>query len=231
MKIQKKYLEVPFDCIKSLIIEPCFKFTSEGLFINSFSECQSAVCIFKLPKTKFIEYEFEGEQKFKIQIDILAKVMKRIKTKFVNLDFKDERIVISDEKGKEYSIAVMIDEEVQREVPQLEFNTRFEMESLKLQNLFLDASIVGDSINLNYENNKLNISSGELNKFKEEIECNGNGSGKVSYSLEFLNKFMSASKYFKNVIFEFSSDSPCKLTFRDELEIQFVLAPRVSDED
>ena len=37
MKIEKKYLEIPFDCITGLIIEPGIKFTKDGMFIKSFT--------------------------------------------------------------------------------------------------------------------------------------------------------------------------------------------------
>jgi len=225
MKIEKKFLEIPFDCIKDLIIEPCLKFNSEGMFITAFAESNAALCLFKLPKEKFVQYEFLEEQKFKISSELLAKIMKRIKTQFVNLDFKDEKFIISDENKKEYSIAVMHDDEVERNVPQLELKSNFKMISSELQNLFLDAGIIGDDIKLETKG-KIIISSGELNKFNQEVECEVVGEAQSIYSLEYLNKFMNASKYFKDVLFEFDSNSPCRLTFKDELEIQFVLAPR-----
>ncbi|MCK5176661.1 MAG: hypothetical protein KAQ92_02970 [Candidatus Aenigmarchaeota archaeon] len=226
MKIEKKYLEIPFDCIKDLVIEPCLKFNSDGLFINSFSDCNSAMCIFSLPKEKFVQYEFGGEEKFKISSELFAKIMKRIKTQFMNLEFKDQKIIISDENKKEYAIAVMHDDEVERDMSVLELSSSFKMKSSELQNLFLDAEIVGDVIKLETKE-KLIISSGELNKFNQEIECDPVGQAKASYGIEYLNKFMNASKYFENVLFEFSSDSPCRLTFDGELRIQFILAPRV----
>ena len=102
MKIEKKLFEIPFDCLKDLVIEPCLKFNSEGLFINAFAESNAAMVMFKLPKEKFIEYEFKDEQKFKISAELFFKVMKRIKTKLINLKFEDQRIIISDENKKEY---------------------------------------------------------------------------------------------------------------------------------
>jgi len=225
MKIERKFFEIPFDCMKDLIMEPCIKFNSEGMSINAFAESNAAMVIFNLPKSKFVEYEFEGEEIFKISSDLLSKIMKRIKTQFINLEFKDQKIIISDENKKEYAIAVMHDDEVGRDMPVLELNSSFKMESVKLRDLFMDAEIVGDDIKIETKE-KIILSAGELNKFNQEIEYDVVGKGKASYTLEYLNKFMNASKYFKDVLFEFSSDSPCKLTFKDELEIQFILAPR-----
>ena len=147
MKIEKKYLEIPFDCIKDLIIEPCIKLNSEGLFIRAFAESNASMCVFQLPKEKFIEYEVIEEQNFKISSDLFIKILKRIKEKIINLNFKDEKLIIGDGK-KEYSIAVMWDNEVQRDVPQLDLNSSFKIECLKLKDLFLDAEIVTDNITI-----------------------------------------------------------------------------------
>ena len=224
MKIEKKLLEIPFDCIKDLIIEPCLKFNSEGMFIKTFAESNAALCLFELPKEKFIEYEFEGEQRFKVSMELLSKIMKRIKTQFVNLNFKDQQLIISDENKKEYSIAVMWDDEVEKDAPTLELNSSFKMESSELQDVFLDAEIVANIIKLETKEGKIIVSAKELNKFNHEFDCESKGEGYAYYSLEYLKIFMNASKYFKDVLFEFSSDAPCKLTFKDDLEIQFILA-------
>jgi len=226
MKIEKKYLEMPLDCIKDLIIEPCLKFNSEGLSIKAFAESNAAMCIFELPKAKFIEYEFVGEQRFKVSAELLNKIIKRIKTKNINLKFEEEKLIISDEKKKEYSIAVMHDDEVERDMPQIPLGSSFKIECSKLQNLFADAEVVTDNVKIETQG-KIICSGGELNKFNEEVECAVVGEAKTSYALEYLNKFMTASKYFKDVLFEFSSDTTCKLTFEDELKIEFILAARV----
>ena len=157
MKIEKKYLEIPFDCIKDLIIEPCLTFNENGLFIKSFAESNAAMCIFNLPKEKFIEYDFVGEEKFKISSELFFKVMKRIKTKIINLEFKDQKIIISDENKKEYAIAVMYDEDVEKDIPNLELPSNFKMNSLELQNLFLDAEVVGGDIKIETKEGKLKI--------------------------------------------------------------------------
>jgi len=225
MKIKKEYLEVPFDCLKDLVIEPCLKFNSEGLSIKAFAESNAALCIFHLPKEKFIEYEFVDEQTFKISADLFFKVMKRLKTENIILNFKDQKLIVADEKGKEYSIAVMHDDEVEKDKPTLNLTSSFKMKTSELQDLFLDASIVSEEIKIETQG-KLICSSGELNKFKEEIKCETVGEATTSYGLEYLNKFMSASKYFKEVLFEFDNNMPCKLTFKGDIELQFILAAR-----
>jgi len=47
---------------------------------------------FNYQKKSLIEYEFGEEQRFKIQSDLFYKIMKRIKTKIINLEFKDQKI-------------------------------------------------------------------------------------------------------------------------------------------
>ena len=216
--------------MRDLIMEPCLKFNPDGLSVKSFTDCNSAVCLFDVPKEMFSQYEFEAEESFKVQAELLARIMKRMKTKFVNLDFKDQRIIISDENKKEYSIAVMTDDDVRKDVPNLELNTSFKMKSVDFQDLVLDAIIISDIMRIETQEGKIKTSGGELNKFNFETECEVDGNGKSIYGLEYLQKFMSASKYFRNVLFEFSSDGPCRLTFDGELKIRFILAARVDEE-
>jgi len=227
MKIEKKLLEIPFDCIKNLIIEPCLKFNSEGLFIRGYTESNAAMVMFELPKSKFIEYEFEKEQRFKIDIELLFKIMKRIKTKFISLNFKDEKLIISDENKKEYSITVMYDDDEERDTPELELMSNFKMKSSELQNLFLDVGVISDNMKIETKEGRIIISAKDLNEFNYEFEYESKGEGCANYSIEYLSKFLCASKYFDEVFFEFGNDSPCKLTFENDLKIQFILAPRI----
>ena len=228
MKIEKKLIEIPVELFKDLVIEPCIEI-NEGIKIITPNEANCVMCIFELPKEKFIEYDFVGVQKFKVAMDLLNNILKRIKTKNVNINYKDTKLIISDENNKKsYDIAVMADEDSQRDIPELPLTTNFRMESTKLQELFGDASVVGDACTLETTENALIINAGNLNKHVSKTECETGNTGDVALSLEYLLLFMNASKYFKDVLFEFSTNGPCKLTFENEdLKIQFILAARV----
>lgn len=228
MKIEKKLIEIPIELFKDLVIEPCIEI-NEGIKIVTPNEANCVMCIFELPKEKFIEYNFEGVQKFKVAMDLFNNVLKRIKTKNININYENEKLIISDEQNKKsYEIAAMVDEDTQREVPELPITTSFKMKSAKLQEILGDASIVSTECTLETKENLLIINAGNLNKHTSETECETESMGVIGLSLEYLLLFMNASKYFKEVLFEFSTNSPCKLTFENEdLKIQFILAARV----
>ena len=77
--------------------------------------------------------------------------------------------------------------------------------------------------------------NGSLNSFRAEFsgdEANSiSGIGKSKYSLEYLNKFIKASKLSEKVKIRFSDDYPLRLDFPGEkMGIGFILAPRVESD-
>ena len=170
MKLRKELIEIPVEIFKDIIIEPCIEI-NEGLKIIAPNESNCIICMFELSKDKFINYDFEGIQKFKIQMDLFNKVLKRIKIKNININFENEKIIIADEDNKKsYEIAVMHDEDGLRESPEIPLDKNFKMESAKLKELLDDALIVSDACKIETKENKLIINSGQLNKHSSEID-------------------------------------------------------------
>jgi len=231
IKLQKKLIEIPVDIMKNIIIEPTIEF-NEGIKIVSKDESNVCMCIFNLPKSKFITYELDTPQKFKINLELFDKVLNRIKTENIILEFENNQLLISDEKNKKkYNLSVLYDEPSEIAIPELTLNTGIKMKTKEFQDLILDISIVSDACKIETHQGFFNISGGEQNKYNYELEDISSGTGKTCYSTEYLNKFMTTSKYFEDMTFEFSSDDPCKLSFKNEdLEIQFILAARISDD-
>jgi len=55
---------------------------------------------------------------------------------------------------------------------------------------------------------------------------------KSRYSLEYLKKFMKGAKLCEKTSLNFANDHPLKIDFRtDQMELSFILAPRVETED
>ena len=74
---------------------------------------------------------------------------------------------------------------------------------------------------------------GSLNSFRAEFsgdEVGIKGIGKSKYSLEYLMKFIKASKICEKVKLRYSDDYPLRIDFPGEkMGIGFVLAPRVEN--
>ena len=56
------------------------------------------------------------------------------------------------------------------------------------------------------------------------------GQAKSKYSLEYLQKFIKAGKLSDVVQIQYSNDYPARLDFKGNVEMTFVLAPRVEEE-
>jgi len=50
---------------------------------------------------------------------------------------------------------------------------------------------------------------------------------KSRYSLEYLKKFVKGAKLSEKVILQFAEDHPLRMDIRGEMELNFILAPRV----
>ena len=74
---------------------------------------------------------------------------------------------------------------------------------------------------------------GSLNSTKTEFnsdEAKFKGEAKSKYSLEYLQKFIKASRFADKTNIQFKKDFPLRLDFRGNVEMTFILAPRVEDE-
>ena len=158
--------------------------------------------------------------------ELFCFLIKRLKNGIITLRIDENKLIISDETNKEYSVVLLIDEDVEKEVPSVEFISEIEINTEKFKDIILDASVVSDIICIETKEKELIINGGELNTFSHKIDVNKTNSAKSWYSIEYITKFMNISKYFENFIFEFSTDSPCRFTFNGDFKIQFLLAAR-----
>ena len=104
-----------------------------------------------------------------------------------------------------------------------------------------DVDIIGESVSLMVENNKLVISAeSDLSEANIAISESDdvkiiNESGdkvKAKYSIEYLKKMISCAKLVPDVKINFNKDYPLRLDYRavDKIMLSFILAPRVEND-
>jgi len=235
-----KILSEIIGIISELVLEVKIKVNKEGMSIIAIDPANVAMIIFKLPASAFSELNVENEQVLGVSLESLKSVLKRVYPGSVLIITKEEnelRIEIKDKIKKEFNLALIDVEGEEKSIPNLEFTSRIEMNSKDFSEAIEDCSVVADSCSFISEANKFMIKAkGSLNSFKSEFSSDElniqSEEAQSKYSLEYLQKMIKATKLTDKVAINFSSDYPLRLDFNTpQMELGFVLAPRVETED
>ncbi|MFA7708026.1 MAG: proliferating cell nuclear antigen (pcna) [Candidatus Pacearchaeota archaeon] len=235
----KSFSEI-ISIISELVLEVRIKVNREGMSILAIDPANVAMVSFKLPATAFSELEIEKEEVLGVNLENLKAVLRRIKSGSVLIITKQEnelKLVINDKVKREFNLALIEIETEEKVIPNLDFNSKIEMSSVDFSEVIEDCSVVADSCSFISESNKFIMSArGSLNSFKSEFssdEVNIQAQEANSkYSLEYLKKIIKATKLTEKIILNFSTDYPLRLDFKTLfMELSFILAPRVENDD
>ena len=226
--------------ISDMVLEVRMKVSKGGMSIIAIDPANVAMISFKLPASAFSELNIENEEVLGVSLDSLKAVLRRIKSGSVLTIERQEnelKLVINDKIKREFNLALIEIEGEEKEIPNLDFVSKIEMSSLDFSEAIEDCSVVADSCSFISESSKFIINAkGSLNSFKSEYssdEVNIEAQEANSkYSLEYLQKMIKATKITDKTKINFSSDYPLKLEFNTPfIELAFILAPRVENED
>ena len=232
--------------VSEIVSEVRIKLLEDGMSIVAVDPANVALVIFKLPKESFSQYD-AGNEVWGVNLGDLKKILKRAgaaaSVVFEEVEGKLQ-ITIFDKVKRTFSLALIEVSSEDKDIPELNFGARVEMDSFGFSQAVEDANIVADSCAFIMSSKddpagpKKSIfsveGSGNLNSAKAEFsgeEMEMFGTGKSKYSLEYLMKFIKAAKISSRVVVNFSDDYPLRLDFPGEkMGIGFVLAPRVEND-
>jgi proliferating cell nuclear antigen len=226
------------EIISELVTEVRLKVNDSGMSIVAMDPANVAMVSFKLPKAAFTSFE-SGNDTLGLNLDNLKRILKRCGAKStLVLESKNNvlNIEIYDRIKRNFSLSLIDIESDEKEMPNLEFSSYVELNSLDLIDSVEDCAVVADSCSFIIEDEKFIIYAKGTNSARSEFSgdeakieaepC------KAKYSLEYLQKFIKGARLCEKTIIHFANDHPIKMTFRaDHLEISFLLAPRVETED
>jgi len=226
--------------ISELVNEVKMKVSKEGISITAIDPANVAMVVFKLPAHAFSQLEVE-EEHLGISLESFKAILKRCSfgsSLLMKTEDNFLKIEIDDKVKREFTLALIDLDKKDKPVPSLEFSARIEINSTELQEAIEDCSIVADSCNFESEQDKFSIyAKGTLNSAKltyssDEAHIESPSKQKGKYSLEYLQKMIRATKITEKTILNFSNDYPLKMDFKTpNLELSFILAPRVETED
>lgn len=223
--------------VSELVTEVKLKFLDEGLSLVAVDPANVAMVIFKMPKETFSQYE-SNKDVLGINLDDFKRILKRASSaSSINLETEDNQLKISilDKSKRTFVLSLIESNSEEKNEPVLDFACTVEMDSSDLTQTIEDCFVVADSCALISKENQFVIeANGNINSAKNEFSSDVlsvSGIGRAKYSLEYLMKFIKASKISDKVKLNFSENYPLKLEFiGDQLGMAFILAPRVEND-
>jgi proliferating cell nuclear antigen len=242
---EPKILSDIVSIISELVLEVRIRVNKQGMSIIAIDPANVALVSFKLPKEAFSQLEVE-EEVVGVSLDNLKSILRRARPGSALIFQTEEnmlKIELQDKIKREFKLSLIEIESEEKTMPNLEFASKIEMSGVDLSEAIEDCGIVADACTFVAKQNKFLIEAkGSLNSAKSEYSSDivkidirpgeENNEIRGRYSLEYLQKFIKATKITEKAIINFSSNYPLKLEFKTpKIELAFVLAPRVETED
>ena len=124
----------------------------------------------------------------------------------------------------------------EEKVSNMEFSSSVEIGSSELISAIEDCAIMADACSFIIQDGKFIVEAKSLNSARTEfsseqavIKAENCG---AKFSLEYLQKFLKGAKLCNKTLLKFAEDHPLRMDFiNSEMELSFILAPRVENED
>jgi len=226
------------ELISELVTEVRLKVNDFGMSITAIDPANVAMVGFKLPRSAFTEFQTDSEV-LGINLDNLKGILKRAGSGSSLILEKKENlldIIIQDRIKRNFSLALIEVEGEDKELPNLEFSSRVELSSIDFISSIEDCAVVADACSFIIEGEKFVVEAKSLNSARSEFTSDeakiDAENCKARYSLEYLTKFIKASKLSEKTVLNFAEDHPLRMDIKTEhMELNFILAPRVETED
>jgi len=231
-------LSKTIELISELVTEVRIKINEFGMSITAIDPANVAMIGFKLPKSAFSQFE-AGNDVLGVNLDNLKQILKRSGSGSSLILEKKENLLeiqIQDRIRRNFSLALIEVESEDKELPNLEFSSRVELDSIDLIASVEDCLVVADACSFIIQDGKFIIEAKGLNSARSEFsgdEAKIQAENcKSRYSLEYLQKFIKGAKLSDKTILNFADDHPLRMDIRtSDMELSFILAPRVETED
>ena len=226
------------EIISELVTEVRLKVNEEGLSITAMDPANVSMIKFILPKNSFSKFESEDEV-LGINLDNFKRILKRSSAgSSLILERRENmlNIQIHDKIKRNFNLSLIEVESEEKDMPNLEFSSLVELNSSDLIDSIEDCIVVSDSCSFIIKEGKFVIEASGLNSAMSEFSGDEARivaeNCKSRYSLEYLQKFIKASKLTEKTTLRFANDHPLKMDIKDSfLSISFLLAPRVETDD
>jgi|TARA_Y100000034_G_scaffold71539_1_gene86296 proliferating cell nuclear antigen len=230
------------EIISELVTEVRIKINEGEMSISAMDPANVAMVGFKISKSAFSQYEVSNDV-LGINLESLKQILKRCSAgSSLILEKKENllKIQIYDRIKRNFTLNLIDieseDIDFKDKISKMEFSSLVELSSNDLIASIEDCGIVADSCSFIIKDGKFIIEAKSLNSAMSEFsgdEAKIQAENcKAKYSLEYLQKFMKGAKLSEKSVLHFAEDHPLKINFKNQdIELSFILAPRVENED
>ena len=229
------------ELISNLVMEVKFKIDSSGMSVVAIDPANVAMVRFFLSKNAFSQFDLGNAKQeiWGVNLEDLKKILRRVGIKSSLILKREENrlnIEMPDKIKRNFTLNLIDVKSEDKEMPNLEFGARVEMNSVDLIDAVEDCAVVADACSFIIENNNFIIEAKNLNSAKsefsgDEVKIKAENC-RARYSVEYLEKFIKGSKLCDKTILNFANDHPLRIDLNIEnMELNFILAPRVESED
>jgi len=235
---EPKLLVKAIDVMSELVTEVRLKIDDSGIKINAIDPANVAMIGFKIPKEAFSQFDVKKEI-LGVNLDNLKRILKRCSSgSSLVLERKDNNLIIHiyDRIKRNFILSLINIEKEDKEMPSLEYSGKVKISSIDLIDSIEDCIVVSDACSFSLRDGKFFIEARGINSAKvefsgDEAEISGQDC-RSRYSLEYLQKFIKGAKLSDKTTLSFSESHPLKMDIKTEnIELSFILAPRVETED
>ena len=230
------------EIISDLVTEVRIKINENEMSITAMDPANVAMVNFKISKSAFSQYEV-GNEVLGINLEDLKRILKRCGSgSSLILEKKENllKIQIYDRIKRNFTLNLIdIESEdinFKDKISNMEFSSLVELNSNDLISSIEDCAIVAESCSFIIKDGKFVMEAKSLNSAMSEFSGDEAKiqaeTCKAKYSLEYLQKFMKGAKLSEKSVLHFAEDHPLKIDFKNQdIELSFILAPRVENED
>ena len=227
--------------ISKVVKETLVHVNEEGFRIKTMDESKVVLIDFLVPASAFEEFEVESELKFGINMEDLAKIMRRA-TKDDKLSIEvgesSYSIIFEGHGRRKFTLPQL--EVYEEEIPEvgLELPARAEITSDSYRELVKDLEPIADTVTFYLEPGTLRVEATSDLGYAEVLISEDSGvlldyqvseSVKSSYGIEYLTYVSSVSQVADKVALEMGNEMPLRATFEigEGGRLVYLLAPRV----
>ena len=205
-----------------------FLIDDEGIRIRELDKARIALMEAKLPSRIFLDFFADGEGSVTVDSKSLLAVVRRAKSKEVELKFEDGVLVITIAGARSFRVRTLDNTGEEAPEPKTNHTASAVIDTELFKEALIDAKVIkADTIKLLAENGVLLFRALNETKGVEVRLGPAEGSASSTYSLDYLTK---AIKAFGNGVVEvkFGNSAPLELsTTFNEGYIKVYIAPRV----
>jgi len=227
--------------ISKVVKETVVHVNEEGFRIKTMDESKVVLIDFLVPASSFEEFEVENEVKFGINMEELAKVMRRAtKDDKLSIEIGESSysIIFEGHGRRKFTLPQL--EMYEEEIPDvsLEFPARVEITSDSYRELVKDLEPVADTVTFHAEPGTLRVEATSDLGYAEVIITEESGvlldyevqePARSSYGLEYLTYVSSVSQVADKVVLELGNDMPLRASFEigEGGSLVYLVAPRL----